>query len=107
MAVFTFVMHVRGFSSNWEALKFLAERVGYELPRARPLEGDHLAAILQRAQDVKRAAGDSDSIACIAGAVRGAYNGVETIPEEWVRDVEDSVMLLEVARGLFRARATG
>ena len=56
--VFTFVMHVRGFSSNWEALKFLAERVGYELPRARPLEGDHLAAILELAQDVKRAAVD-------------------------------------------------
>jgi len=56
--VFTFVKRVKGFTSNWDALKFLAERVGYELPRARPLEGDHLAAILKLAQDVKRAAVD-------------------------------------------------
>jgi DNA primase len=56
--VFTFVKRVKGSTSNWDALKFLAERVRYELPRARPLEGDHLAAILKLAQDVKRAAVD-------------------------------------------------
>ena len=49
--------------------------------------------------------GDSDSIACIAGAVSGAYNGVGAIPEEWVRDVENSAMLRDVARRLFQARA--
>jgi DNA primase len=56
--VFTFVKRVKGFAGNWDALKFLVERVGYELPRARALEGDHLAAILNLAQDVKRAAVD-------------------------------------------------
>jgi len=56
--VFTFVNRVKGLPGNWEALKFLAERVGYELPRAHPLEGDHLTAILSLAQDVKRAAVD-------------------------------------------------
>ena len=56
--VFTFVKRVKGLPSNWEALKFLAERTGYELPRARPLEGDHLAAILKLAQEVKQATVD-------------------------------------------------
>ena len=48
--------------------------------------------------------GDSDSIACIAGAISGAYNGIEAIPQEWVRDVENSTMLRETGRQFFRAR---
>ena len=48
--------------------------------------------------------GDSDSIACIAGAISGAYNGIEAISEEWVRDVENSAMSQDVAQQLLRAR---
>jgi len=32
--------------------------------------------------------GDSDSIACIAGSISGAYNGLEAIPRDWVRRIE-------------------
>lgn len=45
--------------------------------------------------------GDSDSIACIAGAISGAYNGIDAIPEKWRRGVENTEMLHEIATGLF------
>ena len=32
--------------------------------------------------------GDSDSIACIAGAFAGAYNGIEAFPTDWVERIE-------------------
>jgi len=56
--VFTFVMQVKGFSRKWDALKFLAERVGHELPKGRPLADDRLSAVLKLAAEVKRAAAD-------------------------------------------------
>ncbi len=57
-AVFTFVKAVRGFTRNHDALKFLAERVGYDLPAARPLGDTCLAAILKLAHEMKTAAAD-------------------------------------------------
>jgi DNA primase len=56
--VFTFVKAVRGFTRNYDALKFLAERVGYELPKAKPLGDGHMAAILDLGQEMKRDAAD-------------------------------------------------
>jgi len=44
--------------------------------------------------------GDSDSIACIAGAISGAFNGVGAIPEKWAREVEDSEQLFALGRNL-------
>jgi ADP-ribosylglycohydrolase len=52
---------------------------------------------------VRRAAltsGDSDSIACIAGAFAGAYNGLSGWPEDWVQRVEHSARILEVSKML-------
>ena len=46
--------------------------------------------------------GDSDSIAAIAGSIAGA-RGLSTIPQTWVRRIEDSVKLLELADDLFSA----
>lgn len=48
--------------------------------------------------------GDSDSIAAMAGALSGAYNGIDAIPERWARGVENREALETVARELF-ARA--
>lgn len=42
--------------------------------------------------------GDSDSIATLAGALTGARCGIEAIPEAWVRDVERTAELSELAR---------
>ena len=44
--------------------------------------------------------GDSDSIACIAGAISGAYNGLQAIPHHWRDEVENSAYLHEVASEL-------
>ncbi len=48
--------------------------------------------------------GDSDSIATIAGSILGARLGIAAIPAEWVRDVEDSALLLDLGRRLALAR---
>lgn len=44
--------------------------------------------------------GDSDSIACIAGSISGAYLGVEAIPERWINEIEKSDYLADLARRL-------
>lgn len=44
--------------------------------------------------------GDSDSVGCIAGAISGAFNGVEAVPEEWRSVVEKRHELIEFARAL-------
>jgi ADP-ribosylglycohydrolase len=44
--------------------------------------------------------GDSDSIACIAGGISGALNGVEAIPARWRDTVENAAMLVEIADAL-------
>lgn len=51
---------------------------------------------------VRRAAvtnGDSDSIACIAGALAGAAEGIDAWPAEWVERVEYADTLARLARG--------
>ncbi|MFQ5778027.1 MAG: ADP-ribosylglycohydrolase family protein [Terriglobia bacterium] len=50
--------------------------------------------------------GDSDSIAAMAGALSGAYNGLGAIPEKWQRTVENRTELEHLASELF-THATG
>lgn len=47
--------------------------------------------------------GDSDSIACIAGAMSGAFNGIEAIPDRWRREVENADYLTDLAKRLYAA----
>jgi ADP-ribosylglycohydrolase len=47
--------------------------------------------------------GDSDSIACIAGGISGARNGVEAIPASWRETVENAARLVEIADALHAA----
>ncbi len=44
---------------------------------------------------------DSDSLACIAGAISGAHNGIDAIPEEWRDRVERVGYLTDVAHRLY------
>jgi ADP-ribosylglycohydrolase len=44
--------------------------------------------------------GDSDSIACIAGSIAGAFLGVAAIPEDWIRRIEETEYLDDLARRL-------
>jgi len=54
---------------------------------------DPVAAILEGANTP----GDSDSIATVAGALVGARTGAAAFPTEWIRDVERSAELVELA----------
>ncbi len=44
--------------------------------------------------------GDSDSIACIGGSISGAYLGIDAIPQDWVKRIEKSGYLEDVATRL-------
>ena len=37
--------------------------------------------------------GDSDSIACIAGSISGAFLGIKAIPQEWIKKIEKTEYL--------------
>ena len=88
---------------NWgnaeAALEFLGE--GWIGPEATALA---LYCFLSNANDYKatilRGAntnGDSDSIACIAGAISGAYLGIDEIPVEWIQRIEGSAYLNQLS----------
>ena len=47
--------------------------------------------------------GDSDSIACVAGAISGAYNGLSAIPPHWGEQVENVAELRAVGALLLAA----
>ena len=49
--------------------------------------------------------GDSDSIACIAGSISGAYLGIKAIPAAWVRKIEKSEYLGNLAECLADKKA--
>jgi len=48
--------------------------------------------------------GDSDSVACIAGGISGAYLGIATIPDKWVRSIEKTKYLKGLALRLATAK---
>jgi len=49
--------------------------------------------------------GDSDSIACIAGSISGAYLGASAIDPDWMRRIEKPVYLRYLAEGLAKKKA--
>jgi len=49
--------------------------------------------------------GDSDSTGSITGAILGTYLGVEAIPEQWIRDVENSETIQKIASDMFNSFA--
>lgn len=48
--------------------------------------------------------GDSDSIACIGGSISGAYLGINSIPEQWVNEIEKSGYLNDLATRLAKKK---
>ena len=44
--------------------------------------------------------GDSDSIACIAGGISGAYLGIDAIPDDWINRIEKTDYLNALAKRL-------
>jgi ADP-ribosylglycohydrolase len=47
------------------------------------------------------AGGDTDSIACITGALCGARHGVEAFPEKWVNGLENKELVEHLAAMIF------
>lgn len=50
---------------------------------------------------VARAGGDTDTMATIAGAMSGALNGIDALPQSWKRDVEEAETIVNRAFQLF------
>jgi len=48
--------------------------------------------------------GDTDSVSCITGAISGAYNGINKIPEKWIQNIENSENLKEIGGKLFEKK---
>lgn len=61
--------------------------------------GEFSGAVLRAANS----SGDSDSIACIAGGIAGAWGGVEAIPPVWRGQVEKAPVLDALAHALHAA----
>jgi ADP-ribosylglycohydrolase len=62
---------------------------------------DDFLATIRRGANTQ---GDSDSIACIAGGISGAYLGIRALPPEWVERIEKSPHLADVAHRLAAVR---
>jgi ADP-ribosylglycohydrolase len=61
---------------------------------------DDFLATIRRGANTQ---GDSDSIACIAGGISGAYLGIGALPPAWVARLEKSEYLADVAHRLAAA----
>ncbi|MBW2986716.1 ADP-ribosylglycohydrolase family protein [Candidatus Woesearchaeota archaeon] len=100
------VKQVLPYEDHFQALKELGD--GWVGEQAVALA---LYCVLKNPQDYEKTVlmgantnGDSDSIACIAGAISGAYNGIESIPERWIEKVENTQYLREIAEALYEKR---
>ena len=91
-----------------DALKYLGE--GWIGEEAVALA---LYCFLRHPDDYKKAVlrgantnGDSDSVACIAGGISGAFLGIAAIPDKWVKNIEKTKYLEELAIRLATAKGT-
>lgn len=88
------------------------EASGFGIPAlAEPTALVSLYAFLRSPRDyvatidfALRTGGDVDTIAAIAGAMSGAHNGLDAIPENLVAGVKDSAEILDLGRRLFALR---
>jgi ADP-ribosylglycohydrolase len=50
------------------------------------------------------AGGDTDSIACITGALCGALHGRDSFPERWIKELESKELIEEIAGKIYEGR---
>ena len=53
------------------------------------------------------AGGDTDSIACIAGALCGARHGIGSFPERWIKGLENKELIVHLAGIIFERSCPG
>lgn len=98
------VKEILEYENHFDALKELG--LGWEAGEAVALAlycfmknpNDYRKTILMGANTE----GDSDSIASMAGAISGAYNGIKAIPQEWIEQIENRELLGEIATQLYK-----
>ncbi|MFC1856875.1 ADP-ribosylglycohydrolase family protein [Thermodesulfobacteriota bacterium] len=97
-----------GWPNEEDALKHLGEgwiaeeAVALALYCFLKYPGDYTKTVLRGANTN----GDSDSVACIAGGISGAYLGIAAIPNKWVKNIEKTKYLEELAIRLATAKGT-
>lgn len=89
----------RGLGESWVAEEAVASALYCHWRHPN----DFQACVLEAANTE----GDSDSIACIAGGISGAANGLAAIPARWQEGVEKAAKLRDLAQRLFAARRAG
>ncbi len=62
---------------------------------------DFQKAVLRAANATGEGGGDTDSIAFLVGAFSGAYNGINRIRRNWVKRVENSQLLRDLAERIY------
>ncbi len=99
------VRDVLDYSNSQKAMKELGE--AWDGHEAVALG---LYCFLKNPRDYKKTvlmaantSGDSDSIACIAGAISGAYNGINAIPSKWIAEVENTGLLKQTSKQLYES----
>jgi len=45
--------------------------------------------------------GDTDTIACMTGAIAGAFLGIDKIPKNWIQTVEENDFFIQSSKQLF------
>ena len=88
---------LKAIGPGWVGEEALATAVYCALTFSESWEDGVLAAVNH--------AGDSDSTGSITGAILGAALGLDSIPGRWVRDVENSKEILELAADLYHLAA--
>jgi ADP-ribosylglycohydrolase len=88
-----------GYGGGWTAEE--AVGLGFWCFASHP--DDFVAAVVEGANAVGMS--DTDGIACLAGALAGARNGVRAIPAEWIERLEDAGEIRRLAEALYEARA--
>ena len=100
------VMECLGWHNEEAALKHLGEgwiaeeAVALALYCFLKYPDDYLKTVLRGANTN----GDSDSIACIAGGISGAYLGVTAIPDKWINNIEKEQYLHSMADRLYKKK---
>jgi ADP-ribosylglycohydrolase len=98
---------IRGDLSRQSPEKALERLQGWNareaIAAAAYVFGHHPDAAREALLEAVDSPGDSDSIGTLVGALIGAHLGLAAFPPEWVRDLERSDELLELARRAYSA----
>ncbi len=64
----------------------------------------HFEAPEKAITEAVNAGGDTDSIACMTGALCGALHGIDVFPEKWLKGLENREMIEHLSNAIFEKR---